>query len=93
MRFICLLVFILPFSNLHSKAVKDSLETELEINKLIDAKCLDFIPLCLYFLQYDRMAWISSDSVLKEPETVLKGLGREWFCYQDQNNIWHAIYG
>lgn len=44
--------------------------------------------LCLY----DRIAWITSDSVLASTKEEKDKLGHEWFCYQD-NDGWHAVYG
>lgn len=45
-----------------------------------------------WLLQYDRVAWVTSDSVMAEPEDVKKSLGSEWFCYRIAND-WHAFYG
>jgi hypothetical protein len=30
---------------------------------------------------------------MNEDKTELAKLGKEWFCYQDKNQRWHAIYG
>jgi len=46
----------------------------------------------LYLLQYDMAAWGSSDSVMKEPESVKNLLGKEWFCVKIEED-WHAVYG
>lgn len=45
----------------------------------------------LYY--YDMVAWWSSDSVMSESKEDRKRLGEEWFCYQDEEKIWHAAYG
>jgi|SRR5690554_450680 len=46
-----------------------------------------------WLLDYDLVAWYSTDSLrTKDPEKLSK-LGREWFCFQDSENIWHSIYG
>jgi hypothetical protein len=46
----------------------------------------------LYLVQYDKAAWVSSDSVMNESESVKSALGKEWFCVKIQND-WHALYG
>jgi hypothetical protein len=46
----------------------------------------------MYLFQYDMAAWWSTDSVMKEPDSVKNKLGKEWFCIKIQND-WHAIYG
>jgi hypothetical protein len=46
----------------------------------------------LYLFRYDMAAWVSTDSVMKEPESVKATLGQEWFCVEIQNE-WHALYG
>jgi hypothetical protein len=45
-----------------------------------------------WILSYDRVAWVTSDSVLAAPADVRSQLGGEWFCYQEQGR-WHAVYG
>ena len=42
---------------------------------------------------YDLIAWWSSDSVMTKPKEKLSQLGREWFCFQDEANLWHAVFG
>ena len=46
-----------------------------------------------WLVEYDTVAWKTSDVVMKEDEKELKRLGREWFCFQDKNKLWHAVYG
>ncbi|MCW3125448.1 MAG: hypothetical protein JWO03_1106 [Bacteroidetes bacterium] len=43
--------------------------------------------------KYDYVAWHTSDSVSASTEEEKARLGREWFCYQDDQNTWHAVYG
>ena len=42
---------------------------------------------------YDRVAWWTSDSVMTEDKAEIARLGHEWFCFQDKDDLWHAIYG
>ena len=42
---------------------------------------------------YDAIAWWTSDSVMTEKEEDLQRLGSEWFCFQTENDNWHAVYG
>lgn len=46
-----------------------------------------------WLVRYDYVAWKTTDVLMKEDKTELAKLGREWFCFQDKNNIWHAVYG
>ena len=41
---------------------------------------------------YDQIAWISSDSVMKQDPDEIKKLGADWFCFQKEST-WHAVYG
>ena len=45
-----------------------------------------------WILAYDRVAWITSDSVMAAPPALRDGLGGEWFCLE-QADTWHAVYG
>ncbi len=42
---------------------------------------------------YDKVAWVTSDSVMTESPEDMEKLGPEWFCYQDEKGQWHAFYG
>ena len=46
-----------------------------------------------WLVEYDLVAWKTTDEVMKQDKTELAKLGREWFCFQDKNNVWHAVYG
>lgn len=46
-----------------------------------------------WLCKYDLVAWWTSDSVMAQDKKEIERLGKEWFCYQDQNNTWHAVYG
>lgn len=45
-----------------------------------------------WLLEYDRVAWIASDSVAAVAEAHVDRLGREWFCYE-RHHRWHAVFG
>jgi hypothetical protein len=46
-----------------------------------------------WLLEYDNVAWKTTDVVMALPKEQLSGLGHEWFCFQDKNRLWHAVYG
>jgi hypothetical protein len=46
-----------------------------------------------WLLEYDNVAWKTTDVVMALPKEQLSGLGQEWFCFQDKNKLWHAVYG
>ena len=46
-----------------------------------------------WLCKYDIIAWRSSDSVMVQNKNELARLGKEWFCFQDKNDVWHAVYG
>jgi hypothetical protein len=46
-----------------------------------------------WLVTYDMVAWRSSDSVLTQSQEERNRLGPDWFCFQDESEIWHAIYG
>jgi hypothetical protein len=41
---------------------------------------------------YERIAWVTSDSLRLLPDSTRRGLGREWFCFQAGGH-WRALYG
>lgn len=45
-----------------------------------------------WLLEYDRVAWIASDSVAAVAEAYMDRLGREWFCYERRQR-WYAVFG
>lgn len=45
-----------------------------------------------WLTRYDRIAWVSSDSVLAAPSQMQAELGPEWFC-DTLRGAWHAFYG
>jgi hypothetical protein len=46
-----------------------------------------------WLVQYDTVAWKTTDLVMAGDKADIARLGREWFCFQDSKNIWHAVYG
>lgn len=46
-----------------------------------------------WLYEYDMIAWWTSDSVLTGDKSKIAQLGKVWFCYEDDKNIWHAFYG
>ena len=46
-----------------------------------------------WLVEYDNVAWKTSDIVMKQDKSELAKLGREWFCFQDKDGLWHAVYG
>jgi hypothetical protein len=46
-----------------------------------------------WLVRYDVVAWKTTDELMKQDKKELEKLGAEWFCFQDKNNLWHAVYG
>lgn len=46
-----------------------------------------------WLVRYDLVAWKTSDVVMQQDRKELEKLGTEWFCFQDKNGNWHAVYG
>jgi len=46
-----------------------------------------------WLVEYDNVAWKTTDFVLTQDPIELKKLGQEWFCFQDKAKLWHAVYG
>jgi hypothetical protein len=46
-----------------------------------------------WLVEYDTIAWKTTDVVLAKPKEELTKLGGEWFCFQDEKSVWHAVYG
>lgn len=45
-----------------------------------------------WLCKYDMVAWCTSDSVMTQDKNEIERLGKEWFCFE-QNDTWHAVYG
>ena len=46
-----------------------------------------------WLCKYDMIAWWTSDSAMTQDKKEIERLGKEWFCFQDQSYVWHAVYG
>jgi hypothetical protein len=46
-----------------------------------------------WLYEYDAIAWWTSDSVMLGDSLEKSRLGSDWFCFQTQDNNWHAVYG
>jgi hypothetical protein len=46
-----------------------------------------------WLVRYDTVAWKTTDVVMQQDKKELAKLGREWFCFEDKNGLWHAVYG
>jgi len=46
-----------------------------------------------WLVEYDEVAWKTTDVVTVEDKAEVAKLGREWFCLQDTRKTWHAFYG
>lgn len=45
-----------------------------------------------WLCEYDRIAWVTSDSVMAQDKSEIARLGNEWFCFK-RHDTWHAVYG
>jgi hypothetical protein len=46
-----------------------------------------------WLVAYDAVAWKTTDLLTVGDKAELARLGKEWFCFQDSKNLWHAVYG
>ena len=46
-----------------------------------------------WLVEYDDIAWRTTDVILNKHKDLLDKLGGEWFCFKDKAGIWHAVYG
>jgi hypothetical protein len=46
-----------------------------------------------WLVAYDSVAWKTTDLALASDKAEVARLGKEWFCFQDKNGSWHAVYG
>lgn len=80
------IIFLLIFTLASFGQTKDSPKFDIaDFNK--KAKVAEWL------VEYDLVAWKTSDEVMKQDKAELEKLGREWFCFQDKNKLWHAVYG
>lgn len=46
-----------------------------------------------WLVAYDEVAWKTTDVMLASDKAEIARLGSHWFCFQDKNGVWHAVYG
>lgn len=49
--------------------------------------------LARWLVEYDEVAWKTTDILMTEDKSEIAKLGAEWFCFQDSKKLWHAVYG
>jgi hypothetical protein len=49
--------------------------------------------LAIWLVRYDEVAWHTSDVAMAEDKSEVAKLGAEWFCFEDDKHVWHAVYG
>jgi len=42
---------------------------------------------------YENVTWATTGFLGRQDDEKLKRIGRDWFCYQDRDSVWHAVYG
>jgi hypothetical protein len=42
---------------------------------------------------YESVNWVALDYLSRQDQSLLSDIGRDWFCYQDRDSLWHAVYG
>jgi hypothetical protein len=50
------------------------------------------VQTALWMQAYDRVAWATTDLLLKESKETLKDIGPVWFCVEI-DHVWYALYG
>lgn len=79
-----LLVFVPYASGQDTKSSKPTFDV-VDFNKKFEV--------VEWLAEYDNVAWQTTDFLMDLPKAELAGLGPEWFCFQDKNKVWHAVYG
>lgn len=46
-----------------------------------------------WLVRYDDVAWKTTDLLMASDKAELARLGKEWFCFQAKDGLWHAVYG
>lgn len=46
-----------------------------------------------WLVEYDYVAWKTTDVLMKQSKAELDKLGGEWFCFKDADGVWNAVYG
>lgn len=86
-RCVLCLIFILIASATAGAQEAGSRPADFEANR-IRAR----VDTAGWLLEYDRAAWIASDSMVAVAEEYKDRLGLEWFCYEEDQQ-WHVVFG
>jgi hypothetical protein len=46
-----------------------------------------------WLVRYDTVAWKTTDVLVTQDKAELDRLGQDWFCFEDEKGLWHAVYG
>ncbi len=46
-----------------------------------------------WLVGYDNIAWKTTDLLMASDKAEFARLGKEWFCFQTKDRLWHAVYG
>ena len=80
------ILFTFTFFAFGQKDVKDAPKFDIaDFNKKFEV--------AEWLVRYDLVAWKTTDVLRQQDQKELEKLGAEWFCFQDKNNLWHAVYG
>lgn len=83
---VAIAIVSLAFQLFAQKATSDSPKFDVEdFNKKFET--------VQWLVDYDQVAWKTTDVVVTEDKAEIAKLGSDWFCFQDKDRRWHAIYG
>lgn len=68
-------------------------ETKKEGPKFDNVDFSRKLEIVQWLVEYDNVAWKTTDILLTQDKAEMSKLGAEWFCFQDDRKIWHAAYG
>jgi hypothetical protein len=46
-----------------------------------------------WIYDYEMVSWAVTDSIRTRSRDKIRQIDRDWFCYQDRDSVWHAVYG
>jgi hypothetical protein len=84
-----LIAFLFVFTSYAQKAEKPGTDGP-------DFDIVDFnkkFEVAQWLVEYDNVAWKTTDELMKQDKKDLERLGAEWFCFKDKSGLWHAVYG
>lgn len=79
------LLFLLGISTLAQKPATGPAFDVADFNKKFEV--------AQWLVEYDGVAWKTSDVLLQQDSKEMEKLGQEWFCFQDKHGVWNAVYG